>query len=226
MKTVFITRQLTEESIFKKQLENEGFKVFGESLINFTAVPLRKVPTVDWIFFYSKNGVKFFFEGINQAGIQVPGDMKWATIGTETASVLTSELRKPDFIGDGNGAQTAKLFLKVAMGQKVLFPQAETSLRSIQKIIESKIETEDLIVYKNVTKEQVTIPTTDYVAFTSPMNVKAYFENRQTNEDQKIIAIGQTTEQALDRLGIKANGVAEYPSEVALAKTILKSLYS
>ncbi len=144
MKTVFITRHLTESSIFKKQLEHAGLKVYGKSLIQFSAVPFYEIPKVDWIFFYSKNGVKYFFERVEQSDLKIAENVKWAAIGPETAKALASEYREPDFIGSGNGEQTAFSFVKIAKGQKVLFPQAESSLQSIQQSLEKEIIAIDL----------------------------------------------------------------------------------
>ncbi|MBK8442908.1 MAG: hypothetical protein IPL35_05615 [Sphingobacteriales bacterium] len=40
-----------------------------------------------------------------------------------------------DFCGNGNAADAAPLFEKEVMGQKVLFPQATNSLRSMQELL-------------------------------------------------------------------------------------------
>ena len=114
MKKVFISRNLTDDSVFKKLLENAGFQVFGASLIEFSAVPIHKIPKVDWVFFYSKNGVKYFFQGLRKSNIKIPENLKWATIGSETAKALASEFKPPDFIGKGNGLDTASNFIKKA----------------------------------------------------------------------------------------------------------------
>ena len=41
-------------------LENQGFEVFGKSLILFEKVDFEIPEKPDWLFFYSKNGVRFF----------------------------------------------------------------------------------------------------------------------------------------------------------------------
>jgi len=62
MKTIFISRKLSKDSFFKTKLEEAGFTIHGKSLLKFSAIPFQKTPKSDWIFFYSKNGVKFFFQ--------------------------------------------------------------------------------------------------------------------------------------------------------------------
>ena len=226
MKKVFISRNLTDDSVFKKLLENAGFQVFGASLIKFSAIPIHEIPKVDWVFFYSKNGVKYFFQGLRKSNIKIPENLKWATIGAETAKALASEFRQPDFIGNGNGLDTAINFIKKAKNQKVLFPQAESSLKSIQQNAGNKLVAIDLVVYKNIPKTHLSIPNFDCIAFTSPLNAKVYFDNKSAEDSQKFYAIGQTTGNALIDLGIANFEVPTSPSETALAKTIIKSTKS
>ena len=64
MKKIFISKKLDSSSIFKTKLENAGFEVWGESLLQLELIPFEKIPSVDWIFFYSQNGVQFFFNQI------------------------------------------------------------------------------------------------------------------------------------------------------------------
>jgi len=78
----------------------------------------------------------------------------------------------------------------------------------------------DLIVYANEVKSNFTIPYCDVLVFTSPLNVKAYFQKYPLKSKQKIIAIGKTTEKTLQQLGIKNSIIAEKPSEQALAKAV------
>ena len=82
----------------------------------------------------------------------------------------------------------------------------------------------DLVVYKNEIKSNFSIPTCDILAFTSPLNVKAYFQKYALQPKQKVIAIGKTTQKALQTLGIKNIVVAQQPSETGLAQSIIKLL--
>jgi len=224
LKTVFITRNLSENSIFKKTLEQAGLKVFGESLIQFSVIPFNEIPKVEWIFFYSKNGVKFFFEGIEHANVEISKNVKWGVIGPETGKSLTLKYNEPDFTGNGNAKQTASSFLEFAKSQNVLFVQAESSLKSIQKILKNDITAFDLVVYSNSPKKHINIPSSDFIVFTSPLNVKVYFEKTELEPSQKLIAIGQTTANALLELGNIGFEIAESPSEIELAKVIINNL--
>jgi uroporphyrinogen-III synthase len=222
MKTIFITRDLSPTSAFRTQLEAAGFAVYGKSLLHFSVVPFDSIPESDWLFFYSKNGVKYFFERLKILNIPIPKNVHWAAIGKGTADLLESITQQVDFVGTGDILQIATAFLNLAKNQSVLFVQATDSRQSIQSLLKNNIIAKSLIVYKNEPKEQINIPHCGTLVFTSPMNVKAYFKNRILLNHQKIFAIGRTTAKTLDSLGFEDYHVAEEPSEEALVKVILE----
>ena len=223
MKTVFITRSLSSGSVFQTKLEAAGFVVKGISLLKFSAISFNKIPPSDWIFFYSKNGVKFFFKGMEEANLNVAEHMRWGAMGKGTAEVLAKKVTQIDFIGQGNILQTATDFLARANGQIILFPQATNSRQTIQRILEDNIIQKDLIVYRNEPKKRLNIPDADILVFTSPMNVKAYFKDKVLFDDQKVFAIGRTTAKALVSIGIEEFNIAAEPSEEALVEVILNN---
>lgn len=215
---VFISRELTADSEFSKQLQLAGFEVIGTSLIQFKAIPFSSLPQVDWVFFYSKNAVQFFFENLRNAKLKFQA--KWAVFGKGTAKALENELQLADFIGSGDPQLNAGYFALAAKGQKVLFPRAAQSQLSIQKLLENKIEAIDLVVYENQPLTHFELPKCDWLVFTSPMNAEAYFSKYPVQEGQQILAIGKTTAAALQQLGIANVKTAEEPSELALAQAI------
>lgn len=220
MKTIFISRDLKVNSLFRKDLEAAGFTVHGKSLLKFSAIEFTRIPRADWIFFYSKNGVKFFFKRLKQLGRAIP-NVKWGAIGKGTAQILSTKTSQVDFAGNGNTLQTAMEFLEIASGQTVLFPQAAQSRQTIQRLLEDSIRAKNLIVYKNELKQRISIPDCDTLVFTSPMNVKAYFKKREKAAHQKIYAIGRTTAKTLVSMGLEDFKVSEEPSEEALVRAIL-----
>ena len=58
------------------------------------------------------------------------------------------------------------------------------------------------------------------MVFTSPLNAKAYFSKYSLESFQKVIAIGQTTAEALKALGINDPVVSELPSEESLSELV------
>ncbi len=218
MKKVFISRAISSDSIFYKMLTANGFEVFGESLVDFALSPFAVLPPADWLFFYSKNGVRYFFQQISPEKI---AGIKLAAIGPGTASAIEAAIRPPDFTGDGDPETTAALFLKTAAGRRVLFPRARESRQSIQKLLSPHLTVLDLVVYKNSPRRDLDLPEFDVLAFTSPMNARAYFAKKRWNKNQKVAAIGRTTKKALMKLGIDEVLLAENPSEESLAAVVL-----
>ncbi len=222
MKTIFISRDLNAQSFFLQKMKAAGFTVHGKSLLNFSAVSFNRIPKTDWIFFYSKNGVKFFFKGLKESSKKISAHIQWAAIGKATSKALFSQTQQIDFTGNGNTLQTASQFLKLANRQSVLFPQAKNSKKTIERILDQYITSKELIVYNNEPKKRFTLPDCSILVFTSPMNAKAYFKNRALSDDQKVYAIGRTTAKTLVGIGIKDFLIAEEPSEEALVKAILE----
>ncbi len=220
MKKVFITRNLKETDFFKTALEEVGFSVFGTSLIDFSIVEFQDFPESDWLFFYSKNAVRYFFKQIDLENIKA---IKIATIGQSTADFIINHYSlKVDFIGTGEPLQTAKSFVEIAKHQKVLFPRAANSKKSIQKQLGSTIIQKDLIVYQNQPKTEFEIIAADFLVFTSPMNAQTYFGKVALKENQVVIAIGNTTAYELFKLGIKKVKIAKEPSEKGLFEVLSK----
>ncbi len=226
--TTFITRDLTPDSDFLYLLSEKGWQVEGFSLLEFEGVPFT-CPRVDWIFFYSKNGMKFFFEYLkwNEGRWQMflkgqASDMpKLAVMSKASVGYLLEYGVKADFIGTGNADTTAPDFLRMAKGQSVLFPHAKNSRHSIRKIIENEIIAIDIVVYEN--KKIRDFPQSDamVLVFTSPMNVEAYFEKYSLKQKQKLLAIGHTTASKLREFGFDTFKIATEPNETALAQAVI-----
>jgi len=220
MKKIFISRDLDEGSVFKKMLTERGFEVADNSLVEFLAVPNISVPSADWVFFYSKNAVRFFCQAV---GLRTSKHHKTAALGPGTAEAMRAAGVLPDFVGDGDPISTAEAFLKVAKGSRVLFPRASESRQSVQRILAGQIESLDLVVYENIAKREFQVPDCQSLVFTSPLNAKAYFSKYRFREEE-VIAIGQTTAACLRQLNITGYKVAEFPSEKALAELVISLL--
>lgn len=223
MKKIFISRPLKSDSIFCKELEKAGFEVYGESLLEFELVPFDKIPEVDWVFFYSQKGVRFFFDQIRDNFIFLSPIVQMAGFGKKTAEVIESYGLTCDFVGTGKAESTTPKFIKEAKGQKVLFPRAENSQRSVQQLIDNELVTEDLVIYKNYPKRNFDIPKMDYLVFTSPLNSKAFFKKYKYEKGQKVFSIGETTANALNELGIEEVLFPKKPSEKNIVKLVLQN---
>ncbi len=236
MSKIFISRALSPESLFKSKLEAADLEVHGESLIQFDPVPFQEVPPCDWVFFYSRNAVRFYFAGLQnpdfwkgkklrQGPARREKPVKYAAYGSATAAYLTKHHQvKVQFIGSAKPSATAQSLMTMAAGERILFPCAKHSLHSLYKYIRYKTDATKLVVYDNRIRDEFDLPTCDILVFTSPLNAQAYFGKYQWKKKQKVLAIGRTTAGALKKLGITKVAVAKKAKEEALAELVLEQL--
>jgi hydroxymethylbilane synthase len=217
---VFITRDLSEQSYFRRALEKHGIEVEARSLIRTVPV-INKLDSyilkdIDWVFFSSKNAVEYFF-ALNP---QLPGSVKFGVMGSGSEDVLRRNGHFAAYVGEsGDTAEVSADFAELADGSTILFPGAENSLRSIQQGLSANTKIIDLPVYETVLEENIEPTSADVLVFTSPSNVEAYFEGNLLDPYQKVIAIGKSTGKKFDEIGTKYT-MPFSPDEVGLAEAV------
>ena len=216
----FISRAQRAESPFTRLLAQEGLSVAGTSLLRFTPIPFEQVPSCDWIFFYSKKAIRFFFQYFSEK----PGDFRWAALGPGTGAVLRQFIPEPDFVGSGRPEEAAAAFAEKAAGQRVLFPAARHSRRTVAKALADFIVPLEMVVYDNRPDDCVKVPAARVLVFTSPLNVSAWAAKNTLLPGQQVVAIGKTTAEALREAGVAAPEVAPKPTEEALAERVMELL--
>lgn len=218
--SVFITRELSEQSYFRRALEKHNINIEARSLIR-TVPTFNKLDSfifrnVDWIFFSSKNAVDYFF----QLGPVLPKDVKFGVMGAGSEEMLRRKGHFTNYVGEtGDTAEVAEEFAEMVKGQTVLFPGAEGSLKSIQKGLSPDTRVIDLPVYETVLVEDVEPSSADVVVFTSPSNVDAYFASNLLDPYQKVVAIGKSTGKKFEEMGVKYT-LPYSPDEVGLAEAV------
>ena len=85
---------------------------------------------------------------------------------------------------------------RVGLG-KVVFPVARESMRTIQWQFPKQQNCIDLPVYAALKVPHVVPETTDVLVFTSPSNAESYLEKNKIHPHQKVIAMGEATENSL-----------------------------
>jgi len=216
--TIFISRALSNGSPFLG-LQSDECRVIGESLIQFEALTIEDVPTTDWIFFYSRNGIKFFFQ--SQA---YHTDNQYAVIGTASANTfyeLTG--RSPKYTGNGVPGDVAHNFLTYEKGQSILFVKAEQSSNSVKELLNDDMNCQDLVAYRNVIKNSIDIPKCSHLVFTSSMNAQGYFRKYSYNKE-KLYAIGQSTALTIKEITGKDAAISENATERSLYQLVHKDL--
>lgn len=212
---VFISRSFQSDSILLNSLSN-NFECTFLSLIDFKPIEFKTDFSFDYVFFYSKNAARFFF---NKYTSNIQTNFLIGCMGQGTASVLKDLGYISNFTGHGSVENIACEFLKIAKDKTVLFPRAKNSKKSIQKLLKGKIIEQDLIVYDNIKKKNFEVPDCDILVFTSPMNSEAYFTQKEY-ANETLVSIGETTTNHLTKMGFKNILTAEEPTEFHLAKVI------
>lgn len=215
---VFISRNEKQSDFFKRCLESHGYSVFAYSLIEVKQVPIKKAVKADWIFFSSKNAVKHFFE-------QVPdiGAARIGAVGRATAEEIRKFGKRAEFIGSSDDTRmTGKKFSALIGNKTVLFPQAKESMKTIQFQLPRKENVIDLVVYETIKNEELRMRNEEFdiLVFTSPSNVETYFGKNRINAQQKIVAMGDATANALRKFGARANKMPPTFDDLGLVQAV------
>jgi len=224
---IFISRDLSKEHLLFRELSKQPCTFFASSLIQFSAVPFSIPLDVDACFFYSKNGVRFFFDQyeIVRASFSSKKSKKsngltkiaFGCFGKSTAEELAKYGYESQIIGSSDLGQTASEIATLWTGKKVIFPQATHSRNSLQLLTDNFIKYLPLIVYDNVPKSEVLLPfATDVLIFTSPLNVLTYQKLGFSFSGKIIISIGATTSNQLARFTKQQIFQCVEPSERAI----------
>lgn len=194
---VFISRELEEGDYFLSCLTGNGFAVTGRSFIDFSPLEFQYNVQADWLFFTSKNGVKYFFEKVALAADHCP---QIAAINSGTAQAIKALGYEVQFVGDTDDTAAAvAAFRQIAGDAVIVAPQASDGRGVVQQIIP---HAKALMVYSNTPATDIEKRSEEILVFTSPMNVQAYFSRHDLDSGQRVVAIGPSTEQALLESGV------------------------
>ncbi|MBA2613210.1 MAG: hydroxymethylbilane synthase [Bacteroidetes bacterium] len=217
-KKIFITKTFKEGEYLQTALTKLGFEILGKSLIEFKKVTIKFLPKTDWIFFSSKHAVRFFF---NQKPELWPG-VKYGCVGSSTSAELRSFGYRADFIGQSTDIKlVGKQFSSKVGNARVLFPIARGSMQSIQWQMVKRDNVVNLEVYATIKHSEEISPENEIVIFTSPSNVESYFEKNTIHPQQKIIAMGEATGKALEKLKHKKYTMPRSFDDLGMIQAIL-----
>jgi hydroxymethylbilane synthase len=217
---VFITRELSEHSYFRKSLVKHQIEVEAKSLIR-TVPTIHKLDSyifkqVDWIFFSSKNGIEYFFK-LNPT---LSKEIKFGVVGRGSEDALKQLGKIVSFVGESSDTtEVAEEFAAIANGQTIVFPSAKDSLKTIQQGLSTETKIIDLTIYETILEEDVAQTYANVLVFTSPSNVDAYFANNLLEPGQQVVAIGKSTGKKFDEMGVKYI-LPSSPDEIGLAEVV------
>jgi uroporphyrinogen-III synthase len=167
----------------------------------------------EWIFFSSREAVHHFF----QANPNLPM-VRYGAIGPSTAKALAS-FAPIDFVGQSADiAQVAEAFSQVVQAETVLFPGSHISLRSIQHVLPER-QVVDLACYETH-MISVQVPECDAYIFSSPSNVRSFFQSNALPNGAFCWAFGTQTAQCLLTHGCQQVEIFEDLQPAQIAHTI------
>lgn len=215
---VYISRDEKKDDFFKRCLEANGYRVFAHSLIEIKQVPIKKYVKCDWVFFSSKNAVKHFFD--QQPDVE---GVKFGAVGKTTAEEIRKYGKCAEFIGSSDDTRmTGKKFSALVGNKKVLFPQAKSSIKTIQLQLPKKENVIDVVVYETIKNSDCQLPIADcrLLVFTSPSNVDTFFEKNTTTSEQKVIAMGEATANVLRKYRVKSDKMPVSFNDLGLVQAV------
>lgn len=213
-KRIFISREQTEQSLFRRLMEQRGCEVIAQSLIDIRPVQVARCPTATVYCFSSRNAVR----ELAAQHPTVPAEEYWA-LGEGTAAAMRSVGWEPTYVGTGDALQVAA-HLQARQPDHVVFPCAQHSRASIQDALGHAVSWQNLVVYSNRPKEQVDIPPVDIAVLTSPMNADAFVRQYPHKFPIHWVAIGEPTQTHLLQLIEQPIAIAYAPAEWSLADEV------
>jgi uroporphyrinogen-III synthase len=245
MKAVLVTRPRHQAESFVKELEQYGLSSVVFPTIEIRPVPGWQLPCLarfDGLFFTSTNSVTFFMEQLMK---ESPEELKnlqrlrvWA-VGKSTAGLLGDYDVKTQPVPKIADAATLmeEIDSSEVSGKTFLFLRGNLSLGIIPDIIGKRGgKCVELTVYENIppsleetgcVKKLLENGELSCLSFTSPSTAVNFFEAIGTTtlpEGVLVAAIGTTTANALDKLGVRTDIIPEYFDSPHFAKAIADAL--
>lgn len=217
MAKIFISKYLTPNDNWALHLQEEEHVITGVSCIETQTIFVQEVPTADWTFFSSAQGVKHFLEQ------QTVTSKYIGVMGEGTQKALQTFGYQADFIGQSSDPVLVGHALKQHLkpNQKILFPASEISKRSIASQLTEQ-EIIHLPTYRTIPLS-ISIDAQDIYIFTSPSNVDGFLIS-QNLPDAYYIAYGPTTGNYLRQKGVKNISTLEQVSSDLLLHTIKEKI--
>ncbi len=182
---------------------------------------LAKFPGYDWIIFTSPNGVRIFFDYLHGMAkdARVFASAKIAAIGTQTAVTLTEFGINPDFVPTVfTGRELGIQLIDNAnlQGKKILLLRSRLASNELVDLLQQAgAEVDNVPLYtvkaekseSKPLKEMITSGAVDWLTFTSPSCVRAFFEqvppDLVNSGNVRVASIGPVTSEQLKNIGVK-----------------------
>lgn len=238
-KQIVLTRPAGQIDGAANQLRKRGAKPLKAPTINIDPLEeglhqldqeLPELEQYDWLVFTSQNGVRFFFEQLNEAGLDTRalGNTRIATIGEKTAESLEEHGCRADVVPDEYRAEalTSAMLEEMESGDTVLLPRAAGARAHLPDTLrERDHEVREIECYQSVPahgsrdrlRNWFHDGMVDMITFTSASTVDNLFRMFADDEDKlrecladtHIGTIGPITASHLDDRGINVDVIPD-----------------
>lgn len=209
---ILITRTISDESPLW-QLSNDGYHLIAQSFLEIVPLTISEIPSADVYFYYSKNAAKYFFQASKKLLVDVKKS-KHAAMGKGTANVLSQLGVNVDFVGQGSPTEISNELINQYSESSICFVRAKESTQSIQKNWPKSFM--EIITYHTKPSPVKVEEEIDVIIATSPKNFKSAMHNCRIDSLKKIICIGPTTYDAVQKYSDVACIMATESNEDAL----------
>lgn len=237
-KKILILREGEKIDELSRMLQNKGAEVIKFPIIsivpyNDPKLPyvLERINTYDWLIFTSANGVKLFFEKLDD--IRQFYGPKIAVIGEKTKESVLKYKIKVDLMPEVYSQEALlDVFLKMDIKDKRMLVIRSNRGRDvlIKGLLEHNALVETIILYDicpttkdpSYIKDELLNKKIDVICFTSPSCVSSFFKIIEKGHllDVKIASIGPITTKALVENGLVPHILAETFTSEGLVRAI------
>ena len=243
-KTIITTQPITQAQKLLKLLQSNNLLFYSMPLIYTQTIKsnpetekvLKNIKLFTKIIFTSKRGVASFFELVKEFNPDKSDleQIEYAAIGTSTAAEILKNGLQVNYINRGNTSKEFAEYLLAEVinpNEKLLLPFGNLAPEFLQAKLSKQADCTRINVYetikiKNPDKEILNIidkEDYDLLIFTSPSAFENFIEitNYKPNDKQlKILSIGQTTTDFIEKKGFKVQITAKKSTIEGLADEI------
>lgn len=217
MLNIFLSKNIAKDSVLQELYQNSSINLCAESFIEFNVLdfPISNWKGIDFVFFGSKNAAVFYLSKNH-----IPGHVSIAVVGESTKKqIVNTGLSVAYEAQPGNLDEAAKDFSEFVKNRKVLFPISKQSYRTFSKYLDPK-QIKIVEVYETLPRDISVENNFDYLIFTSPSNVNSFIAKHEVQNNQKIIAWGESTKKCVLKHNLNVFKTLLIPSEEELLKVL------
>jgi uroporphyrinogen III methyltransferase/synthase len=184
---------------------------------------LAKFPEYDWIVFTSANGVRIFFDALQDLGkdCRVFASAKIAAIGSQTAGKLCEYGITANFVPDvftGKNLARQLIAFTNLQNKKILLLRSQAASKELPDLLaQADAKVDDVPVYttqpikgeSEKLKQNIAAGAIHWLTFASPSAVTAFFEQVPSelinSSKVKVASVGPATSDRLKKLGVRVD---------------------